>query len=606
MRRIKRLVKIFVGWDTEGRGEGLDHELFVLQNSLGQTWRGNPLKFDSVLAALSKPNVVNVWFSAGYDWNMLAKHLTKEQKKTLFLSSEHKLQIGGYEIFMFPKKILRVKSLTNHEEYGNHYDTFGFFQTSFEKTLTQWKIPIPEIITRGKEDRITGFKNWSMDDIERYNLAECTALVTLMNKFQESLERVGYGDLSGYHGAGSIAAKMLDNFDALSYMKKPTRQLREFMLDAYYGGRIELLRRAEFENVYNYDINSAYPSATRELPNLAAATWKNVSGEEALDYDFGIVNVSWKAIEDNPVMGCFPFRLKTGQVVFPSAIHAKGKNGGTIYPTFGYGAYHLVELKAAIERKLWDIKLLSGMVIENDYEKPFYEPITQIMKERLKLKAAKDFANIPLKLGANSFYGKFAQANRDTQSFGHYNNYLFGGYITAWTRAQIMKFVDPMQLIAVTTDGIYSSVPLTCPIGSDLGEWEHNFYKRARFILPGIYQVDDTVKSRGFPKINFDNLYTRILNGEKPTVEEKLFVGVRKSLAQYKRYPNCGFYLIKKKIDWNSQQKRIFVTNDYSEPVEPAFNNKEIARSKQYDCRKIPKDRLLTEEFGDMVHDTFD
>src|SRR5439155_26354687 len=122
----------------------------------------------------------------------------------------------------------------------------------------------------------------------------CRLGILLMNKFQESLERVGYGDLSGYHGAGAIASKMLNNFHALEYMKRPTSELRELMLDAYYGGRIELCMRGAFGPVYNFDIQSAYPAATRELPNLKAATWKKVEGKEALNYDFGIVNVSWR------------------------------------------------------------------------------------------------------------------------------------------------------------------------------------------------------------------------------------------------------------------------------------------------------------------------
>src|SRR5437867_8013290 len=121
-----------------------------------------------VLSALYRPNRTNVWFSFGYDTNMLAKYLSKEQKILLFKSGDHKIVINDYEVFLFPKKILKITPLKNHTAV--HADTFGFFQKSYEKTLSDWKISVPDIVTRGKTDRVTGFSGWSSEDKELYNL----------------------------------------------------------------------------------------------------------------------------------------------------------------------------------------------------------------------------------------------------------------------------------------------------------------------------------------------------------------------------------------------------------------------------------------------------
>ncbi len=548
-------------------GEGRNGNYVLLQDSDGNQIKGVSLTIRQVLEFLFTPDRTCVWYAGGYDWNMLFRDSPKEEQILLFKDKEHKIMIDDYEIELFPKKILRIKDTVSHET-SVHYDVLGFFQCSFVKALEQWKLPIPDIITRGKLER-DNFGSWTDSEVEKYNLAECKLLVQMMEKFQLALDKVGYGNLSGYHGAGAIAAKMLDNFKALSFMEKPaTNTFRLKILAAYYGGRIELFKRAEYAPVYNYDINSAYPAATRELPNLVGGKWNSVKGDDALKYDFGIVDVSWTR-RNCDIMGPFPYRgnntsgLGNGAIAFPIT-----------FATSGSGTYHLVEIKAAVKKDLWNIKIGRGLALENGYQKPFETHINLIMKERLRLKHEKDFAHIPLKLGANSFYGKFAQRNKDKREYGHYANYTYAGFITAWTRAELMTYSKPDALILLATDGIYSTEPLNCPLGPNLGQWEYEPYSAGRFILPGIYALTDEthswknpiVKTRGYPKMDFDYVYSACVRGKKPKISDKLFVGIKRSLQLYKKYPKCGFYTIEKTVDWNGTKKRHFILNDYSVP----------------------------------------
>ncbi len=544
-------------------GEGRAGKYVLLQNSDGEILRGSPISIRQALPFLFRPERTCVWYGAGYDWNMLFANEPKQTLEALFKDKEHICVIDQYEIELFPKKILRIRDTVGHQS-AVHYDTIGFFQCALLKALKDWGIPIPEIVTRGKELR----DEFPADfDIELYNLTETRLHIELMDRLYEKIRTVfkpmKSGDyLSGWHGAGVIAARMLDDFHVHEYAPlRPLHDFRGYEYQSYYGGRIELFQRGVINNVYNYDINSAYPSATRELPALKNANWIHTKGSEALDYEFGVVRVAWTPREENPQMGAFPFRLS----------HLDGKKRRlSIYPVQGEGYYHLVEVKAAVARNLWNIELKNGIAIEPGFERPFWKPINDIMRKRLEYKAKKDMAHVPLKLGANSFYGKFAQRNKDKREFGLYANYWYAGYITAWTRAELLKYANPDSTILFATDGIKSTEPLKCPTGNGLGQWEYEHYKVGKFILPGIYKVDDTVKTRGFPKLDFENVFTRILNGEKPTVSDKLFVGVRRSLQLHKKYPKPGFYQITKRIDWNSvKDKRAFVTNYYSEPRNP-------------------------------------
>src|SRR5205807_1104250 len=113
---------------------------------------------------------------------------------------------------------------------------------------------------------------------------------------------------------------------------------------------------------------------------------------------------------------------------------------------------------------------------------------------------------------------------------------------------------------------IYSTVPLDCPIGDTLGNWEFEKYENGKFLLPGIYQVDETLRTRGYPKgekFNFPDIYDKVIRGKVPLVNDRMFIGVRRSLKMYKKFPVCGFYDFPKTVDWNSP-KRVWLGRDSS------------------------------------------
>jgi hypothetical protein len=269
------------------------------------------------------------------------------------------------------------------------------------------------------------------------------------------------------------------------------------------------------------------------------------------------------------VVGPLPFRLESGYVLFPN---------------HGKGIYHNVEIQAALKYKAkwekvysteWTIKLGKALRLKRPYSYPLHDYITKRAAQRIKYKKAKDFAHIPIKLGLNALYGKFAQR---PQYAGHkplYRQLLVAGYITAHTRAELLLKCDPRTIILFATDSLKSKSKLTVEEGEDLGQWEPDFWEKADFLMAGVYRYFKDgawhIKTRGMHNLDFDKaLKAQVFMGSAPDVtieagypaEDRQFMGVKRCIANYKAYPHCGFYPITKLIDWNQNSKRDHWTVD--------------------------------------------
>lgn len=80
----------------------------------------------------------------------------------------------------------------------------------------------------------------------------------------------------------------------------------------------------------------------------------------------------------------------------------------------------------------------------------------------------------------------------------------WAGMITSATRAQLWEAIsqNPGAIIAIETDGLFSTAPLDLDIGDELGQWEYKEYEWITYVQSGIYFTSDDatgekVKSRG-------------------------------------------------------------------------------------------------------------
>ena len=603
----QQINRTFIAWDGEGENIKGEHRLILLANSVNQSvvdkQKTGKLSWQNWLPFLCSQLGTNVWFSFGYDVNMIFKDLDEIDATNLFQKQERiTLTIGDdeYKVKYIPKKILII---THNKHSYTHYDVFGFFQTSFEKSLTDWNIPIPPIITEGKLKR-THFQDVPIEFIVDYNAAECTVLVELMSKLSDCIQRASIPHLRSWHGAGAISSTFLNAWNFLNHKTtiKPvpdTQELFNARKMAYFGGRSELFYRGKINDVlYRYDINSAYPNACQYLPSLHNKEWYHTSPKHLKKDDFALVKVKWNFPFDTRV-GAMPFRKKDNMIIFCRR---------------GEGWYHNIEVQTAL-RKGYNVKILDSYVLERPYEYFLLDKIQDIAEHRLQLKKQKDLGHIPLKLGLNAIYGKLAQRPikmGDHVKHGTYTELFHSGFITAYTRSQLMEYLDPKSVIMLATDGIFSRTPLNVPVGEGLGEFEASTFDDGIFMLSGLYATKEnkkwSIKTRGYSNMTWDKfnkVFQKQVNQESVTSQENRFISIKLALRAPNAYRKCEFQNIERNINWNNNPKRIFKfidreTSDsltVDHPIDQPI-------SKMYDMVS-PVEQLLNPELQAMT-DSYD
>jgi len=559
-------LKKIIAWDGEGENIKKEHRLILVANSEGNLiidrQRKGQFTYREWLPFLcSRPNTINVWFSFGYDVNMMFKDLDLESKKSLFgQSKKTPIEVNNeiYVIKYIPRKILTI---THNNKTFTHYDVFGFFQTSFEKTLTNWNITTPEIITKGKKLR-SDFTKQELDFIIQYNFAECEKLLELVTLLREAIHNAQIPQLRSWHGAGAIASRFLDSWGVADQQTniKPTEattQLFEARKFAYFGGRSELFSRGlQKRAIYQYDINSAYPFACCFIPALHDKQWYYVKQQNTRKIKkdaFGLIHVKWN-LPYNTRVGPLPFRRQDNAIIFPRS---------------GEGWYHNIEVQTAIEQG-YKLELVEAHILESPYDYFLKEPILDMAAHRLELKQKKDFAHIPIKLGLNSVYGKIAQRpikrEDETYTLGKYSELFWAGFITAKTRSMLLQSINKTNVIMVATDGIFSPTKLkNIQLGSDLGQWEYTEHKNANFLLSGVYALQDLennwhVKTRGYTNLThelFKEVYRKQIAQEEVAFYENRFITIKLALKS-PLFHAANFQPIQRILNWNNNKKRIF------------------------------------------------
>jgi len=505
--------KRVLAWDGEGWEYGGRHVYGYFANS-----DGGEIYSPSGLSSVDCLNLIcdagrdrlNIIFSGSYDVTLILNDLTPEQARDCMSDDTPSGFVKGcrYEGFMLryvPRKYFYVRR--EDEKRGVVlWDIWGFFQGSFIAAIEKWfgsKYPDLALIHEGKAER-SDFDYGNIEFIRRYNSAELRALVSLMDAFLSAVRETGL-TLSRFDGAGAVAAAMLKKHGLKEsvFRDESGEKIRlplEMRLPAeiaYYGGRIEALQYGTAgATVYHYDINSAYPAALVNLPNIGRGSWEHVN-EPVFSRcpEMSLFRVAWDV--GNEIICPFPYR---------SSLQKK-----ILYPPRGESWVWYPEVLAALNASKpgWKITILEAWVFhpDDEHDKP-YSWISDYYNRRAEMIAETKKTGKPngaekvIKLGLNSLYGKTAQR----VGAKPFHNLAYAGYITSFTRAMLFTagMQAPHAIISFATDGIFSLSPLNlpCPAEKLLGAWE--FQKHDDMILAqsGHYILKDGKKyrlwSRGF------------------------------------------------------------------------------------------------------------
>ena len=603
----------FIGWDGEGENINGSHRLTLLANSTGNyivdKKRKGELDYTTWLPFLCDKQGVNVWFNFNYDVNMMFKDLDYDTKIDVFQKGIKTPIFDDYSIQYIPKKILKVYKGKQHY---THYDVFGFFATSFIKTMQAWKIDIPKIIEIGKELR-GDFAKQKLDFIIDYNNAECIKLVEICEKLRKCIATANITPLRSWHGAGAIASRFLKDWNFVDYLpkfdtkdsiNKPLLSARRF---AYAGGRSELFHRGLLDKeVFQYDINSAYPSACRELPALRNKKWTHIEGHKEcmkIEKDsFGLIKVEWD-LDYGTRVGPFPFRRNDNTILFP-------RNGSNWI--------HNIEVQTALA-KGYKFKMLEAWILEKPYDFFLKDNIEKMAATRMKLKQAKDLGNLPIKLGLNSLYGKLAQRpiKQPDESYRHgeFTELFYSGFITAHCRAKILEALDIDNTIMIATDGIFSKkrLPHLEPDENKvplLGGWDYQHHNNGNFLLGGIYELQDDnnewhLKTRGYTNMTheeFLRLHKKQVEQEEVRFKEQRFITLKLSLRAPKLI-GAEFATIDRILNWNNNKKRIFFDIEADDSDSIAVDRPETQPfSKMYNPKEEIDFSAITTALYESIH----
>lgn len=493
-RRIERLKYPFIGIDGEGYNRLKKHYYTMLSSSEGHTIENWSVGLSTAECFRFLHQYAGRGFLVGfyttYDVNMMLVDADFASLQKLWDSGE--CYWNGWHIKWMPGKFFQLRKDGKQVVW---YDVFGFFQKSFVKALLDWKIEVPQAIIDGKDNR-KNFSKKDREEIKFYNLKECHLLVELMNKLRDASIEAGYVPTS-WHGAGALANVILKQ-NGVDKHNSNDETMRHKFLASYYGGRNQVLQQGEFDAAYSHDINSAYPYALTLLPSTVG-NWKQNSKCALSDNPYTLYKIAWKT-PSKEFLNPFPFRFK----------------GSIFWPNKGEGWYWQPEVKVATEYYSKYIKILECYEFApQDDTKPFAF-INELFNTRRKFLLEDNDAQIIIKLGMNSCYGKVAQSLGSNNKLPAYQNYFWAGYITSYTRAQVLRLAlkNKESVISFATDGVMAAKKLTeHNLTKQLGGWSVEPIENLFMLQPGVYSYDgsnhkQTIRSRGFSyrSVDYNNL----------------------------------------------------------------------------------------------------
>jgi hypothetical protein len=510
----------FAAVDGEGGGRGVNHELYVLRAGEYELFTEKPLGTFQCLKFLAdlprEFRYLSYFF--GYDVGMILKDCPKETLNEIRDRDSRKIwedkgvyrpvTVGEFEVDCVPRKEFRVR----YRGYFKHRtgkksewikpstwlvidDLQGYFQSSFLTALVKWDIGTVEersFIERMKDVRADFGDADEWTEIRAYNALECRLTVELADKLREVCSDLGYNQ-SRYQGAGHLAGAMLRiHGDKRFTGSKPPSEVAYGAACAYFGGRFEVSRVGCInQKVYEYDIQSAYPTAMLHLPCFCDGKWINLGTRFISDPSVtALYKLQWEPQNRVNPFGFAPFQFRT-------------HTGRTLAPMYGVGWQWHHEMMKHLElgRAHYRMKILDGWGWQQRCSHEPFDWIPPLFDARVAL--GKSDKGRVLKLGMNSLYGKTAQ----TVGAGPFANRVWAGLITAWTRAQLLDVyyrLKPSDVVMMATDGIYTLSPVD---GLDLtpnklGAWECVEFDSLFIVQPGFYFDPDgvaKVKTRGIP-----------------------------------------------------------------------------------------------------------
>lgn len=363
----------------------------------------------------------NFFYNLTFDAEVILKTLGKvlhSYTKTRRLS----FKFDGYTIQYIPQKKLAIKK-------GHHSAVFFDIAQYYHESLDQaylhniGKLPDWYVGIKSKRKNFTRyFYKHNARLIRKYCFTDCKFTKKLADHWIKLFHEAFGFHAQRWISSGYLAEKVLINgkipfprFADLPY------DVQDIAWRSYYGGRFEIPKRGFIGQAYLYDINSAYPYALANIPDIVKGKW-----------------VQSNKILGNSLIGFFKIEANIPDCKYVPPFPFK-TNNRLIFPSGKFITYcTLAELRACKNPEFYTI-LESWQYLDDNPVYPYKEFIESIYKKRLELKQEKNPLQLPLKVILNSIYGKTAQ--RKGNKIGNLFSPIIASTITGTTRAMLYEFV---------------------------------------------------------------------------------------------------------------------------------------------------------------------
>jgi len=566
-------------------------DIFLLSDSDGDfidTFKEG-ITIDTVIEFLTRSKYENSWnffWNLNYDASVILKLLGKDILATYRKKRAFRFKYKDYNFYFIPKKTLRISK-------GHHswvfYDIIQFYDfkpldVAYSENIRK---PLDEQYLKTKSKRDQFPPNYYRDNrkqVREYCIKDCKLTKELCEHWVNLFHKAFGFYPQRWISSGYLAEKVLINHGIIvPFFKELNLDLQDFAYCSYFGGRFEMIQRGYIGQAYLYDINSAYPDALANMPNITKGTWKH--GLKKIDKKalIGIFKILAK-IPDSEYLPCFPFRRITRS------------NDVLIFPSGDFVTYcTLDEIKNA-NPEHYEI-LESWQYFDESPEYPLRDFIHKFFDQRMRLKHEGNPMQLPIKIILNSIYGKLGQ--KITRKIGNLFNPVIFAYITGYTRAKLYRFIldhdIKKDLVSFATD----SILVTQEIKTDsekLGEFGFDGSGDDVFQLQnGIGRMNGKWKLRGLGKLGkkeVEHVATREKDGRLYIEYEiKRTKQLASAIIQGKINDIGKIKIETREVNLNADQKRFW--------LESLKNVKDKIRNRSYPLnpQRFPKAFELNEDF---------
>lgn len=440
--------------DDEGSYKEVESLLEILQFLTRNRYRG---KF-------------NWFYNIKYDFESIIKYLDEDDLYNLYY--DKRIVYEHFTINYLDKKFMGITDTNNHHYY--FYDLFAFLETSLntasKKYLNDYKLDI----INASELNI----NWDYWVSNRENIIKyCIYDANLTKRLADYFWDLMYKNLNFYpkrpFSKGKLSEEYFLHTCYIPTIENIPSAVLELAYKSYSGGRFEILKRGYSENVFVYDISSAYPYEMTTLLDYSLGQWSKTGNNEFNEYaDYGIYYCDVVSMEQE----FSPFQIV--------------KSGMNIYPNGRFQQYldsdDIRFIKENFEN--CEIRCRHGFEWTMQEEKyPLKEKILQLYKWKQTEK--NEEIKYAVKIILNSLYGKTIQvvAGRTGKLF----NPVWARRITAGTRRKLLKkgLEKPHAVIAFSTDSVASQEPLRFSEKPDIGDFSFEFKGSGVYVMSDVYTL---------------------------------------------------------------------------------------------------------------------